>query len=50
MNDSTKLKDSGKDFDAIFKEFYEPENREKRKLERRRQENVLNSEKDNGLF
>lgn len=47
--DSTKLKDSGKDFEAIFEDFYSSEGKEKRQLQRNRQEREKNNKEDRGL-
>jgi len=47
--DSKKLPDSGKDFDGIYKQYYDPSEREQRNILKRREEREKNTKEDLGI-
>lgn len=47
--DSTQHKDSGKDFDGIYQNYYDPRERIKRMIQKRRQEREQLKRQEVGL-
>jgi len=42
-------KDRGKDFDSIYQEFYDPEKKAQRRIERQREQRITNKREETGL-